>query len=182
MYGSQAAQRFGQTPARRRWLARAAAASLLPWALAPTLAAPANKGERVAWPTFSLLDGSRLDAKTLAQTPVVLVFWSTTCPFCRRHNEHLNKLVEATRGKGPLRIIGAARDRDAALVRRVVQERGYRFDVTMDAEPLRAALASRNIIPLTVVVGADGRLREVFPGEMFEEDVLELAELANKKA
>ena len=34
------------------------------------------------------------------------------------------------------------------------------------------------MVPLTAVVGRDGRLRESIPGEMFEEDVMELLGLA----
>lgn len=36
----------------------------------------------------------------------------------------------------------------------------------------------RKVIPLTCVVDRAGRLREVIPGEMFEEDVLDLAKWA----
>jgi hypothetical protein len=46
--------------------------------------------------------------------------------------------------------------------------------VTLEHEPLRAALSARKSIPLTVLVDRTGRIRQSIPGEMFEEDVLEL--------
>jgi hypothetical protein len=52
----------------------------------------------------------------------------------------------------------------------------------MDHAPLAAALASRNIIPLTTTVNRQGLLHEVIPGEMFEEDVLGLIKLARESA
>ncbi len=109
----------------------------------------------------------------------MVVFWSTTCPFCRRHNQHVEKLHRAAQAAGaPLRVLGAARDRDAAVVQRYAQAQGYSFAITQDVAPLAAALAPRNLIPQTAVVGRDGRLVQVLPGEMFEEDVMELLDLA----
>jgi hypothetical protein len=39
-------------------------------------------------------------------------------------------------------------------------------------------LSPRRVIPLTCVLDRDGRLREVIPGEMFEEDLLAMLALA----
>jgi hypothetical protein len=43
---------------------------------------------------------------------------------------------------------------------------------------LHAALSERRVTPLTCVVEQAGVLREVIPGEMFEQDVLDLAKWA----
>ena len=51
----------------------------------------------------------------------------------------------------------------------------------MDQAPLAAALSARRVIPLTVTVDRAGRLLQVIPGEMFEDDVLELLQLADKE-
>jgi thiol-disulfide isomerase/thioredoxin len=141
-------------------------------------AAAAQKGEPVAWPSVTLLDGRTLEPAHWQGQLGVVVFWSTTCPFCRRHNQHVEKLQRAAREAGaPLRVLGVARDRDAATVRRYAQAQGYSFDITQDVAPLAAALAPRNLIPQTAVVGRDGRLLQLLPGEMFEEDVMELLDL-----
>jgi peroxiredoxin len=161
-------------PARLRRLAPAAVSLL---AAGRALAAPAEPGQPVAWPELALLDGTRFGAAQAQGRAVVAVFWSTTCPFCRRHNAHVQKLHVQAAARG-LTVLSAARDRDPQVVQRYMQQHGYTFAVTMDWRPLAAALSQRNIIPLTVTVGRDGRLRDVIPGEMFEEDVLELARLA----
>ena len=154
-------------------LATAACAPLAP----PALAAPAQSGMPVAWPEVSLLDGRAFNAAQAQGKAVVVVFWSTTCPFCRRHNQHVEKLQRAAAGR-PLRVLGVARDRDPETVRRYMQAQGYSFPVTMAYAPLAGALSMRNIIPLTVTVNRQGRLGQVIPGEMFEEDLLELLQLA----
>lgn len=131
-----------------------------------------------AWPELVLLDGTRLSARELQGHAVVLVVWATHCPFCLRHNAHVDKLHRASAGR-PLRVVTAALDRDPDAVRAYLRRTGYAFPVTLDAEPLRAALQLRKVIPLTCTFDRAGRLLQRIPGEMFEEDVLELRRLAD---
>lgn len=148
--------------------------AILPGAVAAV--GPARAGEVVTWPEVTLLDGTRWQGPPQAGAATVVVFWSTTCPFCLRHNAHVEKLRRATQGRS-LQILTVAREKDPATVRAYLQRHGYGFAVTLQADPMAQALATRKVIPLTVTVGRDGRLRQVIPGEMFEEDVMELARL-----
>jgi thiol-disulfide isomerase/thioredoxin len=106
-----------------------------------------------------------------------VVFWSVTCPFCARHNQHVEKLRQAAAGK-PLELLTISRDADAQAVARYLARRDLHFSVTLDSAPMAAALSTRNLIPLTVTVDRQGRLKQVIPGEMFAEDVLDLQKLA----
>lgn len=160
---------------KRREILAAAAFGPAAWSAAG--AAPALPGEAVRWPEVDLLDGARWSAAQASGKAVVVVFWSTTCPFCKRHNQHVEKLQRAAAGKA-LSVLGVARDRDPATVRRTIAAQGYSFANTLDYAPMSAALSTRNMIPLTVTVDRQGRLKHVLPGEMFEEDVLELLQLA----
>lgn len=167
------------TASRRHLLLHAAAAgAAVSW---PVLqAAATTPGRRVAWPEVALLDGQRWGARQAEGRAVVAVFWSVTCPFCRRHNEHVEKLHRAAAGKA-LTVLGISRDKDPAAVRRYLAEKAYTFPVTLDEAPLHAQLAERRVIPLTVTIDRQGRLVQAYPGEMFEEDVLELLALADGK-
>lgn len=137
----------------------------------------AEPGEVVRWPEVKLLDGRTWSAARAKDKAVVAVFWSITCPFCRRHNPHVEKLRAAAVGK-PLEVVTVARDRDPAAVADYLGKHGWKFAVTLDYAPMADALSRRNVIPLTVTVDRSGRLKQVIPGEMFEEDVLELLQLA----
>ncbi|MDO9284364.1 MAG: TlpA disulfide reductase family protein, partial [Aquabacterium sp.] len=139
--------------------------------------APPAQGDRVRWPEVRLLDGRLLAAPALRGQAAVLVFFSTTCPFCLRHNQHVQKLVAASAGL-PLQVLGVALERSADEVRQYLARRGLAFDVTLDERALRSVLSPRRVIPLTCVLDRDGRLREVIPGEMFEDDVLGLTRWA----
>lgn len=143
-------------------------------AASPLQATPAAPGEPVRWPEVTLLDGARW--APAADRAQVVVFWSVTCPFCKRHNAHVDKLYRAAGDGGP-QVLTVSRDRDAAAVRRYLAANGYTFPVSLDAEPMAAALSTRRIIPLTLLVDRSGRLKQAIPGEMFEEDVMELFRL-----
>ncbi len=134
-------------------------------------------GDRVNWPVVRLLDGRQLQPPGVGQEATVLVFFDTTCPFCARHNVHLQKLFDTTRGL-PLRVLGAAHETRVDRVQTYRQRRGLTFDVSLDHEPLHAALSRRKGVPLTCVVDRQQRLRAVIRGEMAEDDVLELARWA----
>jgi thiol-disulfide isomerase/thioredoxin len=155
----------------------AAAAALSGLAAWPARAAPAQPGEPVRWPQVNLLDGGAWSAEQVQGRAVIVVFWSTTCPFCLRHNAHLEKLRRAL-GERPVRILTVARERDPAAVRAYLARHGYGFAVTLDHAAMAEALSTRRTIPLTVLVDARGRLKRVIPGEMFEEDMMELRDLS----
>lgn len=174
-----------QDAERRRWSQRALALVAGCW-LAGWQGGAMGKGsvvatgERVGWPEIRLLDGRVLAAPALRQRATVLVFFSTTCPFCKRHNQHVQKLATHAASAGlALQVLGVAQDRDADDVRRHMAQHGLRFDVSLDEQPLRASLSPRRIIPLTCVLDREGRLRELIPGEMSEDDVLGLARWAS---
>jgi thiol-disulfide isomerase/thioredoxin len=172
-----AQRRDASAPRRRDALALLGGATLAATWASGLRAAPAERGEPVAWPEVALLDGSRWGAAQAQDKAVVVVFWSTTCPFCLRHNAHIEKLRRAAVGSA-LEVLTVARERDPAPVRAYLARHGYGFRVTLDQGPMGAALATRRVIPLTAVVERSGRLRQVIPGEMFEEDVMELLRLA----
>ena len=160
---------------RRLALHTLGAAAVLP--ITPGWAGVAP-GQPVPWPEVALLDGGRFGPAQAAGRAVVVVFWATTCPFCRRHNPHVEKLHRAAQGRA-LSVLTVARDRDADVVRRYALQQGYSFPITMDQAALASALSSRNVIPLTVTVDRQGRLKQAIAGEMFEEDVMELLQLAD---
>ena len=145
-------------------------------AAGPSWASPAAAGDVVRWPEVTLLDGSHwAPAPERAQ---VVVFWSLSCPFCKRHNAHIDKLHRAAAaGNGP-GVLTVSRDRDALAVRRYLANNHYGFPVSLDADMLAAALSTRRIIPLTMLIDRQGRLKQAVPGEMFEEDVMDLLKLS----
>lgn len=137
-------------------------------------------GQAVPWPDMALLGGGRFGPAQAAGHAMVVVFWTTTCPFCRRHNQHVEKLHRAAMAAPGtrLRVLGVARESDGIAVARYAQAQGYSFPITLDQPALVQLLSPRRVVPMTVTVDRQGRLKQALPGEMFEEDLLELLRLA----
>lgn len=151
------------------------AGMLMPFASAVQAAAP-ERGDRIVLPDMKLLDGSTLTAADWKDRPGVVVLWSVDCAYCVRHNARLDKLHRQVRNAGgDLRIVGIAVDGTAQTVRDYMREKGYGFPVALDTGGLRARLTDRRLVPMTVLIGRDGRLRQVIPGELSEDDMLGLA-------
>jgi thiol-disulfide isomerase/thioredoxin len=156
---------------RRRFLSCTGVLSMA--AALPARADALQRGDVVRWPAVTLLDGTTLPAAHWMDRAAVVVFWSVGCPFCRRHNPHVEKLHRAAAARR-LQVLGVSTDRDPAAVRRHVAEQGFSFPNTMDYALLAPLFVQRRMIPLTATVNRQGRFVQTIPGEMFEDDVLEL--------
>lgn len=162
---------------RRRSLAALAALAASASRVATGAPTPGPLGQRVDWPPLTLTDGRVLAPADWADTAAVLVFWATWCPFCRRHNAHIERLYREAAGPH-LRVLGVALDAAAPAVARYMQTNGYSFPVVAGEPALRDRFTPRRVIPMTCLVDRQGVLRQCIPGEMAEDDVLALARLA----
>jgi thiol-disulfide isomerase/thioredoxin len=158
------------------WRRREALPALAAAWWAGTAAMPARAAEprRIDWPPLRSVLGEELAAERWAGVPVVVVFWATWCGYCRRHNAHIDRLHRST-DPARLRILGVALDRDAALVRRYLQQTGYGFTTVADGGALRERFTARRVIPMTCTLNAEGQLLQAIPGEMSADDVMALA-------
>jgi thiol-disulfide isomerase/thioredoxin len=131
-------------------------------------------GDRVLWRDVVLLDGSTLPAARLAGRPVVVELWASWCPFCKNQNPRLEALWREHGGRG-LEFVTFSIDKDPAKARAYMAQNGYTFPAAMaDAWAMRTFGANPGL-PLLYVVGADGRVLQFEPREMFDEDVGALA-------
>jgi thiol-disulfide isomerase/thioredoxin len=166
---------------RRRFILGIGFTAAIPWP-ARAQTTPIARGEAFPWPTLTLLDGRRLEPADWVDTAAVIVVFATWCPYCRRHNAHLEKLHrDLTNRDGPgsrLRVLGAALDGDEALVRRYVRNEGLSFPVTMQGPALHRLASARRVIPLTLTINRAGTTGLAIPGELSEGDVMAFAALA----
>jgi thiol-disulfide isomerase/thioredoxin len=161
---------------KRREFSLLGLASVLP---ALTQAQSAEPGTPIDWPVISVLGGDKLDPASWRGKPAIVVFWATYCPYCKRHNAHIEKLYRATQGQS-LRVLGVALDTDEGAVRRYMAVNGYSFPVALDGGVLRQRLTPRRVIPMTCVLDRLGRVVQAIPGEMAEDDVLGFARLSQR--
>jgi thiol-disulfide isomerase/thioredoxin len=155
---------------RRRFLALATLAAALP-------AGAAEVGDRVEWHDLQLLDGTTFAASRFAGRVVVVEFWASWCPFCKRQNPLIEALFRQHGGRG-LEVLTFSIDKDPAKARAYLAEHGYTFPAARaDADTLRR-FDLRKGLPVLFVVDGSGRIVRREVGEMFEEDVRALARYA----
>jgi thiol-disulfide isomerase/thioredoxin len=124
-----------------------------------------------------MLDDSTLKAQEWQGVPVVVVFWATWCPYCKRHNAHIEALHQASAGT-TLRVLGVSTETDPSKVLGYMQSNQFHFPVALADSRFRAQFSDRRVIPLTCLVSARGRLMQAVPGEWTRDDVMALAAAA----
>jgi thiol-disulfide isomerase/thioredoxin len=159
---------------RRRLLIAFSVASL---AAAPLVARAHEVGQRIEWKDVTLLDGRTLAASELRGRPVVVEFWASWCPFCKRQNPLLQQLYEAHGGRG-LQVLTFSIDKDPAKARAYMAEHRYTFPAAMADAAVARQFEPRKGLPELFVVGTDGRIVVRESGELFPEDMSALARFA----
>lgn len=179
-----------QRSERRQWLARAGAAALAlgnPWSLAgaqPASAAAEEArapalpplGTQLVVPPIHLLDGALFDPAQRAGQPLLVYWWSSTCPFCALQSPSMDKLWQSQRGKG-LQMLALSVDRQPAAASAYLLQKGYSFPAAWASPAWRSSFPKPRGLPVTLLRGSDGRLLLAERGQMFAEDVEALAEL-----
>jgi thiol-disulfide isomerase/thioredoxin len=111
------------------------------------------------------LDGKDFKLSELKGNVVVLDFWATWCPPCRKSLPHIQAISQdkdlAAKG---LKVFAVNAREDAAKVTKFLKDNKYSFVVPMDAAGKTMQTYLVRGIPTTVIVGADGKIAKVFIG------------------
>lgn len=104
------------------------------------------------------LDGGTIDLKGLQGRVVLVNFWATWCEPCRDEMPAIARLQEKLKGQ-PFDVLavnyGESRERIAEFVRR----EGISLRVVLDPNKQAADAWKAKGLPMTFLVGADGRVR-----------------------
>lgn len=115
--------------------------------------------------------GGRLDLADHAGKPVMLMFFTETCPYCRKAAPFVQKLHEKYARKG-LSVLAAAQEREAAPAARFVKDFGITFPVAYDAAPVARAYKTRGV-PYLFLLDREHKVYDLWAGydPSFDEDI-----------
>ncbi len=116
------------------------------------------------------LDGQARSLAEFRGRPLLVNFWATWCPPCRREIPLLKTLQSENQG---LTVVGIAVE-EAEPVRQLAAEMAFNYPILIGEQTaidLAVALGIEFIgLPYTVLIDARGRVIEVHTGELREED------------
>ncbi|WP_028602637.1 TlpA family protein disulfide reductase [Ottowia thiooxydans] len=161
---------------RRRFVQGAclAAPSLAVQGQKPVAAPMPATGTVLRLGAVPLLDGGRFEPAQAQGKVLVLYWWASWCPFCAMQSPEMQKLWDAQRGRG-LQILALSIDKKPEEATAYLKKKGYTFPAAW-LSPADARLYPKpEGLPVTIVVGKDGRVAQTEKGQLFPEDVEQLA-------
>ena len=123
-------------------------------------------------PQFTLKDirGRAIRLSDYRGKVVLLNFWATWCPPCRAEIPDLVKLQRDYRRQG-LQVIGVTYPPEKLTeVRRFVRLAKMNYPVALGTKRTKLLFTSSETLPMTIVVGKDGRVHQIIEGILLPEE------------
>lgn len=109
--------------------------------------------------------GRKVAAEQLEGQWLVINYWAEWCKPCRTEIPELNRLDDSLRDKG-VRVLGVNFDAlQGEALAKAAAAFDIRFSVLAQDPASRLGLPRNDVLPVTYIVDADGRLRERLVGE-----------------
>ena len=136
--------------------------------------APPTVGATLALPDLPLIEGGTFHAADAKDRVVVVYWWASWCPFCAEMSPSIEKLWRTQRDRG-LTVLGISIDRTIDAPREYRRRRGYTFPTAIYTPALENTLPKPDRVPFLWVRDRAGRLVMVESGQLFADDVAEIA-------
>jgi len=130
-----------------------------------------------ALPDFSLerLTGGQIAlADYRGEKPVILDFWASWCPNCRRDMPVLSRFYRQY--KDQIEVIGVNLQENRSAVERYINSANIAFPIALDPAGLASRAYGVRYTNTHVLVNKDGTLFQVIPGDITEASIKALIE------
>lgn len=128
--------------------------------------------------TVQMLDGTEFSSASLEGKVVLVNFWATWCPPCRKEFTRLQKdIVERFAGKDFV-LLPISIDDKRETVARFMERNGYDFPVAVDWNKRVYGKFAERYIPRNFIIGRDGKVAFLTVGytpEEFDDMVTKIA-------
>jgi thiol-disulfide isomerase/thioredoxin len=129
---------------------------------------PADVSEenRAAAPwRVTLADGRALTSDELKGKVVLVNFWATWCPYCRKEKPVIDAFWKDTRNKG-FEVVSISVDDPPEKIAAWMQDKGYAFMAAPTNASVIAAFGDVGSVPTSFIVDAEGHIRHKIAGQV----------------
>ena len=119
------------------------------------------------------LDGDKIKLSDLQGKPVQMVFWTTTCPYCKAELDELVEVKSELGDKVEIIAINITGSDIIDEVRRIAEEKNLNFPVLLDMNNEVTAEYLVRGVPVNVFIKPDGVIASYYTGKLDKEFVLE---------
>lgn len=112
-----------------------------------------------------LMDGSVLKAEQLAGRPLLVIFWATWCPICRKELPQIEKLHQRYKARG-FEVLAVSIDAEREEVDEYLKDNKYGFLFTMRSERHTQIFGVTKTPPRLFLIDRQGVLRFRHLGEL----------------
>jgi thiol-disulfide isomerase/thioredoxin len=118
------------------------------------------------------ISGRRLTPEDFKDKVVLINFWATWCPYCKREIPALVRLQDRYREEG-LQVVGIAVEDSSRRVKEFAKENGINYPVAMGDETLKRIYGGVSGLPTSFLIGRDGRIYQKITGAPMDMSVFE---------
>lgn len=133
------------------------AEDLTPWNLDKV------SGSQAADFTIKNLQGKDVTLSSFKGKPVLLNFWATWCPYCRKERAELNELYKEYSKKG-LVIISVANDGSIDKVKKYIENNPANYIVLSDQDNIVTEAYAVYALPTNFLIDRNGTIKNKFTG------------------
>ncbi len=115
---------------------------------------------------FTTLDGRTGSLENLRGKVVLVNFWATWCPYCRKEMPAIQQFYQDYQAKG-FEVLTLSIDDDPSKVTKYLSEEGYNFPAAMADSDLQQAFGPISQVPMSMIIDREGRLRHKIKGQVY---------------
>jgi len=113
----------------------------------------------------TLSDGRVLTSDALRGKVVLVNFWATWCPYCRKEKPVIDSFWQDNRGRG-FEVVSISVDDPPEKIAAWMQDKGYAFMAAPTNTSVARAFGNVKSIPTSFIVDADGHIRHKIAGQV----------------
>jgi thiol-disulfide isomerase/thioredoxin len=113
----------------------------------------------------TLTDGRLAGSESLHGKVLLVNFWATWCPYCRKEKPVIDDFWRDYRDKG-FEVVSISVDDPPEKIAAWMQDKGYAFMAAPTNASVAAAFGNVSSVPTSFIVDADGHIRHKIAGQV----------------